>query len=101
MYAGDHEDKLVTNYIGSSDSWIDGTKPIYGTAVTANMTDETVISRGLLYPYNSSLQFYQCPDDRRWSLNQTPFVRRVRSYSIQGRHNGNREDVQNSDPHNI
>ena len=88
MYADDHEDKLVPNTLGSAESWIDGTKGIQGSSPTPNMTNTTIISQGLLFPYNSSVQIYQCPADKRWPLTG-PSVKRVRSYSIQGRHNSN------------
>ena len=91
MYTVDWEDKLVTNYIrgqAAKDSWIDGTRRI-GTFqdIRPDMTNTAVISEGLLFQYNTSLAIYQCPQDKRWPLDKTPFVRRNRSYSIQGRHN--------------
>ena len=89
MYTVDWEDKLVTNFLGDKNSWIDGTKPIGGANITQNMTNTAVISEGLLFQYNTSLAIYQCPQDKRWPLDKTPFVRRNRSYSIQGRHNSN------------
>ncbi len=89
MYANDWEDKLVTNFLGIKHSWIDGTKPIGGDRVLPNMTNTAVISEGLLFQYNTSLGIYQCPSDKRWPLDKTPFVKRNRSYSIQGRHHSN------------
>ena len=91
MYTVDWEDKLVPNYIigqAAKDSWIDGTRRI-GTFqdIRPDMTNTAVISEGLLFQYNTSLAIYQCPQDKRWPLDKTPFVRRNRSYSIQGRHN--------------
>lgn len=97
MYTVDWEDKLVTNYIrgqAAKDSWIDGTRRI-GTFldIRPDMTNTAVISEGLLFQYNTSLAIYQCPQDKRWPLDRTPFVRRNRSYSIQGRHNSDVEFV--------
>lgn len=97
MYTVDWEDKLVTNHIGSATrkfSWIDGTRRI-GTFqdIRPDMTNTAVISEGLLFQYNTSLAIYQCPQDKRWPLDRTPFVRRNRSYSIQGRHNSDVEFV--------
>ena len=91
MYTVDWEDKLVTNYIrgqAAKDSWIDGTRRIGPFEdIRPDMTNTAVISEGLLFQYNTSLAIYQCPQDKRWPLDKTPFVRRNRSYSIQGRHN--------------
>jgi len=89
MYADDNEDKMVSNTLGSVDSWIDGTKGIQGGAPTPNMTNRNIIADGLLYQYNSSVEIYQCPSDKRWPLTGARSVKRVRSYSIQGRHNSN------------
>ncbi len=97
LYTVDYEGKLVTNFLGSPHSWIDGTRTIRGNSVTASMTDENLIRNGLLFQYNSSLGIYQCPTDRRWPLDASPFVRRNRSYSIQGRHNSNVDWVQGRD----
>ena len=94
MYADDNEDKLVPNTLGSRDSWIDGTRGIQGTTFNPNMTNVTIIQNGLLYQYNSSLEIYKCPSDRPWPLTGTRRVQRVRSYSIQGRHNSNVDWVQ-------
>ena len=96
LYTNDYDDRLVTNFLGDRRSWIDGTRGISGGSVTPNMTNNTIIENGLLFSYNSSLKIYQCPADKRWPLNTTPFVKRVRSYSIQGRHNSNVDWVQGS-----
>ena len=96
LYAGDYDDRLVTNFLGDPRSWIDGSRGISGANVTDNMTDAAIIEKGLLFAYNSSLAIYQCPTDKRWPLDKSPFVRRVRSYSIQGRHNSNVGWVQGS-----
>ncbi len=94
MYADDNEDRLVPNFLGSTESWIDGTRGIQGAAPTPNMTNRNIIADGLLFQYNSSVAIYQCPDDKRWPLVGARSVKRVRSYSIQGRHNSNVTFVQ-------
>ena len=94
MYADDHEDKMVPNFLGSTESWIDGTRGIQGASPTPNMTNDSIISSGLLFKYNSSLQIYQCPADKRWPLTGARSVKRNRSYSIQGRHNSSVTFVQ-------
>ena len=95
MYTVDWEDKLVTNYLNHRDSWIDGSLgSIGGNNFRPVMTNQLTIRNGLLFQYNTSVAIYQCPQDKRWPLDKTPFGRRNRSYSIQGRHNSNVDFVQ-------
>lgn len=96
MYTVDWEDKLVTNYLNHRDSWIDGSLgSIGGNNFRPVMTNQLTIRNGLLFQYNTSVAIYQCPQDKRWPLDKTPFGRRNRSYSINGRHGGNQAWVQN------
>lgn len=94
MYSGDWDDRIVPNNLNQRYSWIDARLGIGGNSFHPNMTNVTIISQGLLFDYNSSLQIYQCPSDKRWPLTGARSARRVRSYSIQGRHNSNVEWVQ-------
>ena len=55
MYTGDHEDHLVKNWIlgpGAVFSWVQGN-------ARGSLTD---LQSGQLYPYNSSVAIYRCPD---------------------------------------
>jgi len=56
MYAGDNEDKLVNNYAGNTNAWVNGSadisQPMYATNIN-------VIRSGLLWNYNQSLDIYK------------------------------------------
>jgi prepilin-type N-terminal cleavage/methylation domain-containing protein/prepilin-type processing-associated H-X9-DG protein len=85
MYAHDYNDKLVVNSPGAgTNSWIGG-----NIAAMPDATNIFDIRNGLLYTYNSSLEIYQCPADRKLppGLN-TKGLPRTRSYTIEGRMGG-------------
>jgi len=86
MYAGDYQDKLVSNELGTTNAWIGGGMSSYPEAT--NVLD---IMNGKLYPYNGSLGIYHCPAD----IIMPPSIRgmmkgrlRARSYSMEGRMGG-------------
>jgi prepilin-type N-terminal cleavage/methylation domain-containing protein/prepilin-type processing-associated H-X9-DG protein len=85
LYAGDHEDRLVLNWLLNLNSWINGV----GGDVShlPGATDTSMLQSGLLWPYNPALGIYQCPAATRGRL-LTPDVRLVRNYSIGGRMGG-------------
>src|SRR5262249_27624804 len=66
LYAGDHNDQLVTNTCDSNTNswaagWLDWTDP----SDTDNTNIFTLMSpQGLLWPYTKSLSLYVCPSDR-------------------------------------
>ncbi|HYE31987.1 MAG TPA: type II secretion system protein [Methylomirabilota bacterium] len=80
MYAQDHDDKVVPNFLGTTNAWIGG-----NVAAMPGATNELDIRNGRLWPYNNSLEIYRCPSDT------LPFsvggrkVTRVRSFSMSGR----------------
>jgi prepilin-type N-terminal cleavage/methylation domain-containing protein/prepilin-type processing-associated H-X9-DG protein len=81
MYAGDHDDTLVKNWITDRRAWIDGTVTV-GKG-SPGMTNEALIKNGLLFPYNSSVAIYRCPNDPLERLG-TKWVARLRSVTING-----------------
>jgi type II secretory pathway pseudopilin PulG len=61
MYPGDNNERLVLNWVGDKRSWIDGTVAV-GKG-SPGLTNIQVIQNGALYPYNSSVEIYRCPND--------------------------------------
>jgi len=86
MYAHDNEDRLVNNFAANSNAWVNGTADI---SVLKFATNSGVITSGLLWKYNSSLDIYRCPSDELWPINAagSKRFRRVRSFSMSGRLN--------------
>ncbi|MCP5525275.1 MAG: prepilin-type N-terminal cleavage/methylation domain-containing protein [Verrucomicrobiales bacterium] len=89
MYSGDYDDRLVPNWIGTAANayaWIGG-----NIAAMPDATNRLDIENGKLFPYNTSVEVYNCPvdtqvpSDLRAALRGT---RRVRSYSMNGRMGG-------------
>ncbi len=88
MYANDHNDTLVKNWLNSTNAWIGG-----NVAAMPGATNKLDIMNGRLYVYNSSVDIYRCPADKLLpaSLRNVPALRstpRVRSYSMSGRMGG-------------
>ena len=87
LYAGDYDDRLVLNWLGTTNAWIGGT-----VSSMPGATNEMDIKNGRLYPYNTSTEIYRCPRDivppaaLKVALKGN---RRTRSYSMQGRMGGN------------
>ncbi|MBM3834248.1 MAG: type II secretion system protein [Verrucomicrobia bacterium] len=91
MYAEDNNDKLVSNYLGDQNAWIDGR---FGVNSAPGWTNLIIITNGALFKYNTSAAIYQCPADEMWPLTAARRVKRVRSYSMSGHMNGNADWVQ-------
>jgi len=93
MYVGDHNERLVPNFIGAqaAQAWI--TNLVHQMP---GMTNLTGITSGLLYPYNSSVDIYRCPADNRAVVDSARVisVKKVRSFSMNGRLNSNVDWVQ-------
>jgi prepilin-type N-terminal cleavage/methylation domain-containing protein/prepilin-type processing-associated H-X9-DG protein len=91
MYTGDYNDMLPPNWLGDSRAWIDGTLgSVYNLPGATNVL---AIRRGLLFPYNPSLEVYRCPAAKGGPvLPPAPAYMRtvqlVRHYSLQGRMGG-------------
>jgi len=89
MYAGDNNDQLVVNNIGSAgEGWCAG-----GLDPGPNVRDNTNVAnlmppKGNLWPYNTAAGIYKCPGDTSVALIQNVTYPRVRSISMNCRING-------------
>lgn len=81
MYPDDHNDMLVKNWVGDKRACIDGTQAV--GAGSAGMTNLDLIRQGKLYPYNSSVEIYRCPNDPLEKLG-AKMVPRVRTVTMNG-----------------
>ncbi|MBM3880238.1 MAG: prepilin-type N-terminal cleavage/methylation domain-containing protein [Verrucomicrobia bacterium] len=89
MYAGDHQERLVPNLLGTTNAWIGGN--VSSLPGATNLLD---IMNGKLYPYNTSTEIYRCPTDSKMPSGLMASLRgkfRVRSYSMCGRMGGGDE----------
>ena len=89
MYPDDHNDMLVKNWVGDKRAWIDGTTSV--GAGQAGMTNLTSIRNGLLFPYNSSVEIYRCPNDPLEKLG-SQMVPRARTVTMNGMMGGGDAD---------
>ena len=91
MYTGDYNDMLPPNWLGDPRAWIDGTVgSVYNLPGATNIL---AVQRGLLFPYNPSLDVYRCPAATGGPrIPPAPAYMRtvqlVRHYSMQGRMGG-------------
>jgi prepilin-type N-terminal cleavage/methylation domain-containing protein/prepilin-type processing-associated H-X9-DG protein len=56
MYYNDYQDRLVPNWLGTTNAWIGG-----NVAALPGATNELEIKNGKLYPYNNSVGIYKDP----------------------------------------
>ena len=89
MYPDDHNDMMVKNWVGDKRAWIDGTTSV--GAGQNGMTNLTSIRNGLLFPYNSSVEIYRCPNDPLEKLGAL-MVARVRTVTMNGMMGGGDAD---------
>ena len=86
MYANENDDRLVPNWIRTSDfssapeSWVSGNDNILAQA-----TNVACIQNGRLYGYNKSPAIYQCPSLTGMAPVGVPASLLVRSVSMNGR----------------
>jgi len=85
MYAGDHQDRLVLNWLLNSNSWVNGVAG--DVSQPSGATNTLMLQTGLLWPYCPALGIYQCPAATA-GRQLTPLTRLVRNYSISGRMGG-------------
>jgi prepilin-type N-terminal cleavage/methylation domain-containing protein len=86
MYADDHEETIVKNWLGTTLAWIGG-----NVSAMPGATNINDIINGRLFKYNDSLEIYRCPVDSIVPPDLQRVLRgkrRVRSYSIHGRMGG-------------
>src|SRR5688572_11100122 len=83
MYAHDHDDNIIPNFLADPRAWIGGT--VQALPGATNIND---IKAGQLWKYNTSLEIYRCPNDQGGLRVGTRRYTRVRSFSMSGRMNG-------------
>ncbi len=88
MYSGDNNDRLVSNYLGTTNAWIGGDVNSFPGA-----TNELDIKNGKLYPYNGSVAIYRDPAVRDVPpelVSQKGKLPKgiIRTYSLNGRVGG-------------
>jgi len=76
MYADDNQDRLVPNYLGTTNSWIGG-----NVSSAPGWTNELDIKNARLWNYNQSLEIYRCPADIAFRSGAKVYTR-VRSFSM-------------------
>src|SRR5262245_18561835 len=59
LYAGDHGDAIVPNFLTSANAWVDGNVSTLPDAI-----DLAKIRNAKLFPYNQSVDIYRCPADK-------------------------------------
>ena len=75
VYAGDHDDAIIPNYLTDIHAWVGG--DVNGLPGATNLDD---IRKAVLFPENQSVAIYCCPADNLY-INGTRF-QRVRSFSL-------------------
>jgi prepilin-type N-terminal cleavage/methylation domain-containing protein/prepilin-type processing-associated H-X9-DG protein len=85
MYADDHNNMMVLNWILDTRGWIDGLNG--DVSKLPGATNVVAIRQGLLYPYNPNVGIYQCPTAIK-GPSAIPTTRVVRNYSLEGRMGG-------------
>jgi prepilin-type N-terminal cleavage/methylation domain-containing protein/prepilin-type processing-associated H-X9-DG protein len=88
MYYNDNDDKLVLNWLSTTQSWIGGT-----VHQMPGATNELEVKNARLFQYNSSVAIYRCPackdlPDEVKNATKGKAVRLVRNYSMGGRMGG-------------
>jgi prepilin-type N-terminal cleavage/methylation domain-containing protein/prepilin-type processing-associated H-X9-DG protein len=81
LYLTDNNDTLVKNWVGDKRAWIDGTVAV-GKG-SPGMTNTIVIMNGALYPFNTSIEIYRCPNDPPEILGSKK-VYRMRTVTVNG-----------------
>jgi prepilin-type N-terminal cleavage/methylation domain-containing protein/prepilin-type processing-associated H-X9-DG protein len=79
IYAGDFQDAIPPNGLGTVNSWVTSTT---GVQQMPDYADLTLIRMCVLFPYNKSEGIYRDPGDRDLIPGQT--APRVRNYSLNG-----------------
>jgi len=83
MYPMDNQDRLVSNFLGTTNAWIGGS-----VSSLPGATNELDIRNGKLFPYNTSTEIYKCPSDLLGFRVGGKKINRVRSYSMNGQMGG-------------
>jgi prepilin-type N-terminal cleavage/methylation domain-containing protein/prepilin-type processing-associated H-X9-DG protein len=92
MYANDNNDRMVNNWRGAQNAWING---ITGDVSTlTGSTNQLAVQSGYLFQYNPNVGIYQCPSAiTGGTVGNTTLPRLARNYSIEGRMAGNQPQI--------
>jgi prepilin-type N-terminal cleavage/methylation domain-containing protein/prepilin-type processing-associated H-X9-DG protein len=80
IYAGDFQDAIVPNGIGTANAWVTTTTQA-GVSGGAESTNLSLLTSCVLYPYNKSVGIYRCQGDLDMTDVGAP---RVRDYALNG-----------------
>ena len=97
IYAGDFQDAIVPNEIGTDTSWVAG--DVSGRTDATGPTNIAPLMQSLIYPYDKNVANYRCPADQ---VNIVGYggVPRARSYSLNCMMGPNGSlDTANNNPH--
>jgi prepilin-type N-terminal cleavage/methylation domain-containing protein/prepilin-type processing-associated H-X9-DG protein len=83
MYAGDNQDRLISNSLGRKGAWID---PGFNMQDSRHATNLMVLRKGGLFKYNDSVGIYQCPSHPM--MGSSKKFKPARSYSMNGHMGG-------------
>ena len=86
MYLHDNKDKMVLNWLGDPNAWINGQGGNVSSLPGATNVDE--IKQGKLFSYQPAVAMYVCPSAASGPKSLVPSVRLVRNYSLEGRMGG-------------
>src|ERR1051325_98520 len=79
LYSLDYNDRIIANFLATTNAWIGG--DVSSLPGATNIND---IRNGRLFPYNQSEQIYRCPKDKLPFKVGGKTVIRVRSVSLNG-----------------
>ena len=82
MYASDHDGRLVPNIALGNPGYLTDTRLQGDMSTATGATNETLVRKGLLFPYNTSVKIYHCPADRSVVNIGSLQLPRVRSVSM-------------------
>ena len=85
MYANDNRDHIPPNWLGVTNSWIDGVETVN---TYPGATNTQLLVNGLLWKYNPALGVYRCPAATKGPDDLVPNVPLVRTCSMVGRMGG-------------
>jgi len=80
VYAGDFQDAIVPNGLGTLNAWV-ATMTTEGVSGGNESTNLNLITSCVLFPYNKSVGIYRCPGDQDVTDVGAP---RVRDFSLNG-----------------
>ena len=88
MYAADNGGRLIPNIALGKPGYLTDTWILGDMSTPTGATNESYISGGKLFPYNTSIRIYRCPADRSTVRIGALLLPRVRSMSMSGQMGG-------------